>query len=122
MSESSFLEALKPGDLVIVTGEYGSSVRTVERLTDTKIIVLEGKNGMDKPNFVFYNRKTGNRIPRAQWHTPYLSEAIPELVSKVTKENRRKKILHILHDTKWKELTDEQLDKFYTVLAEIKRK
>jgi hypothetical protein len=102
---SDWLEDLKPGDRVIVdSGFFGPTLRTVERVTATQILVGQSR----------YRRSSGSPVGGDPWARNYLREATPECVAQV----RQRSLAERLAKTKWSEYPLERLEAVAALLKD----
>jgi len=109
----TWLEQLKSGDLVIVSGSsIGSlpSVEKVDRVTNTEIIIRSTK----------YRRNNGRQVGGSRWYTSWLQEATPEAIKKIKDESRHRKLQYDLRETKWLWLSLEALEEIAAIVARAK--
>lgn len=109
----NWLEQLKTGDSVIVSGSYTGSlplVKEVDRITNTQIVIGSTK----------YRRDSGRQIGGSTWHWSWLQEATPEAVKKIKDEGRRRKLQYDLRETKWQRLSLEALEEITAIVARAK--
>lgn len=96
-----WLETIKAGDEVIVVNNYHQSVVRVDRTTPTQLVIGSIK----------YNRRTGRRVGADIWNTDSLSEATPEVVTKVREQMKRRKIINRLETIRWKDVQTDILER-----------
>lgn len=106
---NEWLSNLKPGDQVIVEERSNISIRKVERLTKTQI-VLEGTTTK-------FRRDSGRQVSGDTWHMQYLYEATPERVAEIRESNKRKRLISQLKDINWSAFSTEALEKVYKIAA-----
>ena len=83
------LKDLKEGDKVIVYNRYGDSIKTVERVTKTQIVVDGYK----------YRRETGYQIAGNTWYSSRIEICTEEEENRINRqisENRMKRYIKIL--------------------------
>jgi hypothetical protein len=92
-SKTAWLQSLKPGDEVIVSGSRPGSVecvRKVERITKTLIIVGRTR----------FNRERGQTVGGG-WHHCYLDEATPGAMRQLEHDALRRSLIYKLQDVTW---------------------
>lgn len=99
MSDNTWLQALKPGDQVVVHhwgvgGWKRSEVRNVDRITKTQIVVAQYR----------YRRVDGHGSSGSVWRGRCLAEATPERVATVRAEEHERNVRSVVERTEWREL------------------
>ncbi len=91
---------IEVGDVVIVSHFRSEHIRTVDRITDTQIIVGESR----------FRRKDGKQIgAHDRWYgTPSVYFALPHNIAKVNRDERIAQLVCI-PESQFKEKTDEQI-------------
>lgn len=86
MTDKSWLEALKPGDKVIIDkGHYGRSIATVERLTKTQIITDFCR--------MKFRKSDGLEVGGDMWLGGVIKKPTDEEITKIIERKRRKKLI-----------------------------
>lgn len=79
---TNWLQNLKTGDKVVVESRYSRKILTVDRTTETQILV-----GSDR-----FKKSNGREIGSSDvWDITYLKELTPEVKEEITTENLRGK-------------------------------
>lgn len=110
---SNWLEQLKPGDKVIVSGlgTFGSkAVCIVERLTTTQIILC----GISTR----YRRNSGDEVGGDIWNRSYLMEATPHAIQEIREKTERNKAIRAIESASFKTLSTDQLVRIVAILKE----
>lgn len=92
MLDRAWLESLKPGDAVIVSGRHGDSIRRVARITATMVVLDNG---------VRFSRKHGGETGGSTWYTNTLEQPTPEKVQAIKESVRRKGLIATLRSVDW---------------------
>ncbi len=100
-----WLQALKPGDKVIITGGYGDQIGIVDKITPTGRIVVGGE---------VYNPQSGRSYSGGDWRRRYLIEAIPERVKKIRLAGMTAKLAHV----QWFSLPAETIEAIYALVKQ----
>jgi len=106
----SWLENLKAGDKIIVTSRYYQTITTVEKITPTGRIKIDGE----------YFGKDGYAIGRGDtWYgRSHLKEATPEAVEKIRQNNIIDKAIEATRNIRKEKLTYEQASKILAALGQ----
>jgi hypothetical protein len=105
----SWIDELKPGDVVAVRIEYGSRhvLHTVARLTTTQVILDNGDR---------FRRATGGEITSSAWNRSILEFPTEKIRAEVLRRIQLDRLKH----AKWHELSDHQLARGVAILDEKK--
>lgn len=105
-----WLATAKAGDEVYVCQGGGWSrhmeLRTVERVTETQVIVAGTK----------YRRRDGRVVGDTRWSSRYLVEPTPELRADISEERRRQELLARIRDVTWRDIETDVLARIIAVL------
>ncbi len=107
----NWLDELKEGDRVYVSGRYNSILHTVDKVTKTQIVVSGNR----------YRKSSGTQCGDHGWHWQSLEKFTPEKEAEITKENRRSAIIGKLLD-KWhgqsvRAMSNEQLETLHAAFV-----
>lgn len=116
MYDREWLDSLKAGDSVYVSGSYGNvgTIEQVSRTTATQI-VLEHTNGVGSKYERRYRRKDGYIVgDSSSYHRSGIHRVTPELIEKIHRK--------ALHDTicvqKWSALPTDKLQRIVAIIQE----
>lgn len=117
MSETTtdnWLEKLKPGDKVIVSGCYGNpgSVVTVHRTTNTQIIIKHRPDGAD----IKYRKNSGGIVGGDAWSRSLLERATKKAVNEIEDYQTRQKLRSIIHSTAFADLPTPDLQAIVDII------
>ena len=101
-----WLKDVKPGDRVIVSHHWSNAIGTVDRLTNTQIILKGGGR---------YRKKDGWRVgDRSSYGSTHLVQPTEQRIRDIKHTNAAKK----LENTKWKPYPLETLQRVLEILDE----
>jgi len=116
MSDNLWLQNLKVGDRVIISGNNafgGDVVGLVSRLTKTQVLVTLGLSTYEHK----YRLKDGRSIGTGTWETKWIYEATPEKIEAILLRNKRFKIKKYVTETiNWDVVPKNVIDHLYEVL------
>jgi len=103
MNEQEWLDSLKPGDRVIVCGRWANSLRTVERLTKTQIVLKGSK----------FRKSDGGLVGADSYNYAYLRSPTEQRVNDIMHQRACDKIGKVA----WKVLPLETLNKVLEIVG-----
>jgi hypothetical protein len=116
MSDNLWLQNLKVGDKVIISGHSafgGDVIGKVSRLTKTQVLVTLGKN----PCEYKYKIEDGRSIGTGTWETKWIYEATPEKVDAIVLRNKRYRIKYYVKEiVDWDAVPANVIDQLYVLL------
>ena len=98
MNEQEWLDSLKPGDRVIISGRWQDGISTVDRLTKTQILLKNGSR---------YRKKDGGLVGADSYNSSQLYSPSEKRVNDI----RHRKACEKIDKMAWKMLTLETLTK-----------
>jgi hypothetical protein len=107
MGTNDWLAQLKEGDTVLAIGRSSESVRRVQRLTATLIVLDNGDR---------FNRKYGSSTGTDAWTSVHLAEATPEHIERIRTEGKRQRLAQSLSRRNWLNLPLPVLEEINAVL------
>jgi len=90
--ESRTYNDLQPGDTVLIQGSHGASIRTVERVTKTQIII---------DNATRFNRNTGREVGGVKWESKFLSIPTPKDIEQTKEQEEHARLVAHLRKHPW---------------------
>ena len=112
MSDYEWLQNLKVGDKVLNSnGRYGVDVvLTVRKITSAQIVVGKSR----------YWKKNGEVVggTTSRWNTNRLIQATPERLEEIRAEQDLRRLINSIRDTKWRELTIDQLTRIEAIIKD----
>lgn len=106
MGEANWLDALKPGDTVIVYDHPYERIAAVVKRDKVKIVArCEGYSYDDS-----FSAKHGRAFGDSDWRSKKLSEASPTRVAKIREVNRRTKLTTDIGNAQLESRTTEVLE------------
>lgn len=91
-TSDEWLSSLKAEDRVIVYDNRGNYVANVARVTNTQIVLVNGRK---------YRRNTGHQIGAGAWDGSSLGPVTEELLNEIRKKN----LVYYLNHTSWERLS-----------------
>jgi hypothetical protein len=110
-----WLEKLKDGDVVIVTGGGGCQpdrIGVVDRLTKTQIVLKGGAR---------YRRTSGREVGGSTWFSTHLVEPEADRVDKIREAQERRRMVEALHNVKYNEMSMPDLRAVFAALPRVKK-
>lgn len=112
MNDNQWLQELKAGDSVVVSGAGWHDVQEiekVERVTKTQIILAGDQR---------YRKDDGHKVGGSAWRRGWLSQATPELVAQVQADELNRRLTVRMEDTKWKQVSLSKKERIAAILDE----
>ena len=103
-SNEEWLKSLKPGDRVYYTRGLTNGIKTVERLTPTRRVILKGHHGQ----FINGTHKMD------AWNFEHITELTDERKTDFYNRIKKRKI----KEYDWKEASIDTIDNVYVILYE----
>lgn len=116
-----WLESVKPGDYVIVRGQYGvgRSVGRIGRLTKTRIMISLPHGGvLSHVIETAFRRSDGGEVGANSYNRRQLEEGTPEVIEAVRKSSRKAKLAQALGHRNWENVSLEVLEAITLLLTE----
>jgi hypothetical protein len=108
---NEWLNSLKPGDDVLIEMIHKQPHKgTVDRLTQTMIIVNCGKNGSGTTLYRRFRLKNGYAIGEDCFYTACLKPCTPERLKELKQKRLRNSIIHQIRNTNWHNIDDRTLN------------
>jgi len=108
-----FLKNLKAGDRIGYETNYAQGIKKIKRITKTMIILSNGSR---------YNKDTGNSVGDNIWSSDRLIEITEKWEQDLHRGIMRNKVRHYIKEGLLSKVSDEELEKIYTILKNKENK
>jgi hypothetical protein len=105
-----WLRDLKEGDKVIISSDYITKIKSINKITPT------GKIKIDNYSY----DSDGREINGSMWHRKYLTQWTQEKEDEIIKQIKFQKICNKLSEVKWEKMEFDLVKKIYSILQDNK--